>query len=99
MKSSIGLISSKISARPDFGLMSVRPAASAYSVFACQESLPISQLNESIWRSRRFGTSKGSGIFAKEIRPLVEMTLVFFDAVREVAKMSSFQNSQRFYAC
>jgi hypothetical protein len=53
--------------------------------------LPISQSKDSTWRSSRLGTSSGSWIFAKEIRPLGETTLVFFDAVRETAKVESFR--------
>jgi hypothetical protein len=37
------------------------------------------------------GTSSGSWIFANEIRPVDETTLVFFNAEREAAKIRSFQ--------
>src|SRR6478609_8510054 len=94
-RSSIGEISSKISSRPDLVLMSVRPSAKAVATRACQAALPISQSNDSICTSRRFGTSRGSAILAKEIRPEAETTLVFFDettlvffdAERETAKV------------
>ena len=85
-KSSIGEISSKISSRPDLVLTSVRPSSSAASTRLRQASLPTSQSKESICRSSRSGTSMGSAIFAKEIRPVGDTT-VFFEAVREAAKM------------
>src|SRR5512139_770991 len=67
-KSSMGLISSKISSKPDVWGTSVRPAASAASTRAFQASLPSSQSNDSICRPRRLGTSSGSRILAKETR-------------------------------
>ena len=83
-KSSIGEISSKISSSPDLVLMSVRPWSNAVSTRSRQASLPISQSNESICKSSRSGTSMGSAIFANEIRPVGDTTLVF-EAVREAA--------------
>jgi hypothetical protein len=63
LKSSIGEISSRISARP--------PTASACSSgerVARHSGLPISQSNEAVCRARRSGTSSGSEIFANETR-------------------------------
>src|ERR671930_1978159 len=60
-KSSIGESSVRISSSPEraFDLASLR---------ACQASLPISQSKDSVCRARRFGTSSGSRILAKEVR-------------------------------
>src|SRR4051812_42708702 len=63
LKSSIGEISSRISARP--------PTASACSsggrvLRHC--GLPTSQSNEAVWRASRSGTSRGSWILANETR-------------------------------
>ena len=43
----------------------------------------------------------GSWIFANEIRPLLETTLVFFDAVRETAKgmVLPIEPELWFFAC
>src|SRR4051794_28271080 len=63
LKSSIGLISSRISARP--------PTASACSwgeSVARHSGLPISQSNEAVCSASRSGTSSGSLILAKETR-------------------------------
>ena len=95
LKSSIGEISSKISSRPDLVLMSRAALGQGGPTRARQASLPTSQSNESICRSSRSGTSMGSAIFANEIRPVAETTLVFFDettlvffdAERETAKV------------
>src|SRR5690606_16629437 len=67
-KSSMGLISSRVSCNPDVVLMSVRPSASAAATRACQRSFPSSQSKLSIWRARRLGTSRGSLSLAKERR-------------------------------
>ena|SRR5690606_4625162 len=67
-KSSIGLISSKISSRPDCSGMSLRPALRAASTRARHLSLPSSQSKDSVCRARRFGTSSGSLMRAKETR-------------------------------
>ena len=67
-KSSIGLISSKISSRPDLPGTSSRPLGAACSTRACHFSLPSSQSKLSVCRARRFGTSRGSRIFAKVMR-------------------------------
>src|SRR4051794_27729501 len=61
-KSSIGESSSRISSRPDW----VGIAASATR--ACHAWLPTSQSKDSVCRARRFGTSSGSRILAKEVR-------------------------------
>src|SRR6478735_4824090 len=92
-KSSIGEISSKISSRPDLVLTSVRPSARASSTRSRQAAFPTSQSKESICRSRRSGTSMGSAILAKEIRPVVE-TAGLSRAVREAANSGSFRDSQ-----
>lgn len=86
-KSSMGEISSKISSSPERVLTSVRPSSSAVSTRLRQASLPTSQSKESICRSRRSGTSIGSAIFAKEIRPVVEI-VGFIEAVRAAANRS-----------
>ena len=62
-KSSIGEISPRISARPERD--SVSPAA---FIRACHAALPTSQSNDSVCSARRFGTSSGSRILAKEVR-------------------------------
>src|SRR6266851_8724447 len=68
VKSSIGLISSKISSRPDCSGRSLRPAFFSASMRSRQRSLPSSQSNESVCRARRLGTSSGSLMRAKETR-------------------------------
>src|SRR5215475_13893472 len=68
VKSSIGLISSKISSRPDCSGRSFRPTVWSAATFARHFSFPSSQSNESVCRARRLGTSSGSLIRAKEIR-------------------------------
>src|SRR5689334_5187064 len=60
-KSSIGDSSVRISSRPDSGLACV-------SLRDCHAWFPTSQSNESVCRARRFGTSSGSRILAKEVR-------------------------------
>src|SRR4051812_40964676 len=60
-KSSIGEISPRISSRPDW-------VPGSPCIRARQPSLPTSQSKESVCRARRFGTSSGSRILAKEIR-------------------------------
>src|SRR6266540_1074476 len=59
-KSSMGEISFIISYRP--------PVVTASVARSCQRSLPTSQSKESTWRARRFGTSRGSRILAKDTR-------------------------------
>src|SRR5689334_14514316 len=94
-KSSIGESSVRISSRPDSGLAWA-------SLRACQASLPISQSKDSVCRARRFGTSSGSRILAKEVRggaPGIP-DLVPFEVVRdllperETAKMRPSKDSE-----
>ena len=86
-KSSIGEISSKISSRPERSGTSARPAALASATRACQRSLPSSQSKLSVCRASRFGTSRGSRIFANETRPEAVIALdIVWVAVREAAK-------------
>src|SRR5580700_1093300 len=68
VKSSIGLISSKISSRPDCSGRFLCPAFFSASSRARQRSLPSSQSNDSVCRARRLGTSRGSLMRAKETR-------------------------------
>src|SRR6266700_5523081 len=68
VKSSIGLISSKISSRPDCSGRSLRPRLCSTSILSRHFSLPSSQSNESVCRARRLGTSSGSVMRAKEMR-------------------------------
>src|SRR5688500_9824878 len=70
-KSSIGEISSKISSRPELVDRSVRPASMPSWTRDCQASLPTSQSNDVVCRCRRFGTSRGSRIFANETRDVL----------------------------
>src|SRR5579875_4060779 len=67
-KSSMGLISSKISSSPDCSGTSLRPAAFAASTRPFHLSLPSSQSNDSVWRASRSGTMRGSWMRAKETR-------------------------------
>src|SRR5579864_9313157 len=67
-KSSIGLISSKISSRPDCSGTLVCPAALASLMRACHRSLPSSQSNDSVCRASRSGTLSGSWMRAKDTR-------------------------------
>src|SRR5215468_903540 len=67
-KSSIGLISSKISSSPDCSGTSLRPASLAAWIRAFHLSLPSSQSNDSVCRASRSGTFRGSLIRAKDTR-------------------------------
>src|SRR5204863_6097455 len=67
-KSSIGLISSKISSSPDFSGRSSRRSCRPASARVFQASLPNSQSKDSVCRASRSGTSRGSRILAKERR-------------------------------
>src|SRR6266700_520690 len=82
VKSSIGLISSKISSRPDCSGTSLSPAFFAASNRLSQRSLPSSQSNDSVCRARRPGTSRGSLMRAKEIRRVAEPVA---EALRDAA--------------
>src|SRR5215472_7162253 len=68
VKSSIGLISSKISSRPDCSGTSLCPSAFSESIRERQRSLPSSQSKESVCKARSPGTSSGSLMRAKETR-------------------------------
>src|SRR6266481_2114566 len=68
VKSSIGLISSKISSSPDWSGRFLCPAFISASSRARQRSLPSSQSNDSVCKARRLGTSRGSSMRAKETR-------------------------------
>src|SRR5918996_1155886 len=63
LKSSIGEISSRISARPP-----TAEACSSGERVARHSGLPISQSNEAVCRASRSGTERGSWILAKETR-------------------------------
>src|SRR5215475_2930661 len=67
-KSSIGLISSKISSSPDCSGTSLRPASLAAWIRAFHLSLPSSQSNDSVCKASRSGTFRGSLIRAKDTR-------------------------------
>src|SRR5512144_2290009 len=86
-KSSIGEISSKISSRPEVVGTLCRPPSRAAATRACHLALPSSQSKLSVCNARRFGTSRGSRILPKEIRPeAVRLVEPEADAVREAAK-------------
>src|SRR3954471_21659667 len=85
-KSSIGEISSKISSRPEVVGTSCRLSATAAATRACHFELPRSQSKLSVWSARRLGTSRGSWILPKEIRPEAVRVVEPEDAVREAAK-------------
>src|SRR3954471_12836876 len=96
-KSSIGESSVRISSSPDWAPLT------APATRACQAELPTSQSKDSVCSARRFGTSSGSRILAKEVRggapgipdlvPLVERAL----AERETAKMRPSKDLCRAY--
>src|SRR5436305_1480696 len=87
-KSLIGLISVRISSRPD------RVPGSTDSRHS---SLPISHLNEVVCRARRSGTSRGSAIRAKETRrgARVEGAGRLDDVVRDAAKGGPSSTARR----
>jgi len=91
-KSSIGEISSKISSRPDF-LGTSCPLSRAASTRAFHAAFPSSQSKLSVWSARRFGTSSGSRIFAKEMRSGAVLAPLLWgvEALREAAKRGSFR--------
>src|SRR5689334_12455802 len=82
VKSSIGLISSKISSSPDCSGTSLSPAFLAASMRPSQRSFPSSQSNDSVCRARRPGTSSGSLMRANEIRRVAEAVA---EALRDAA--------------
>src|SRR5262249_58209102 len=67
-KSSIVLISSKISSSPDCSGTSLRPASLAAWIRVFHLSLPSSQSTDSVCRASRSGTFSGSVIRAKDTR-------------------------------
>src|SRR3984893_15561470 len=81
-KSSIGLISSKISSSPDCSGTSLRPASLAAWIRAFHLSLPSSQSKDSVCKASRSGTFRGSLIRAKDTRRGPRFVA---EAVREVA--------------
>src|SRR5262249_54701732 len=91
-KSSIGLISSKISSSPDWVGTSLRPACWAASTRAFHLSLPSNQSKDSVCSARRSGTSRGSLIRAKETR---FGPVAVFEALREAAKSGPSEGSRR----
>ena len=78
-KSSIGEISSKISSRPEV-VGTSRPAACCAATRSFHAWLPTSQSKLSVCSARRFGTSSGSRIFAKETRRGAVLLLLPFTA-------------------
>src|SRR5918999_2217099 len=91
-KSSIGLISSKISSSPDWVGTSLRPACWAASTLAFHFSLPSSQSKDSVCSARRSGTSRGSLMRANETR---FGPVAVFEALREAAKSGPSEGSRR----
>ncbi|CAM5530197.1 hypothetical protein SXANM310S_00404 [Streptomyces xanthochromogenes] len=94
-KSSIGEISSKISSRPDLVGTSC-PLSRAASTRDFQAALPSSQSKLSVCSARRFGTSRGSLIFAKEMRSgavLAPLFVLAVEALREAAKRGPSEGS------
>ena len=90
-KSSIGEISSRMSARPEVCGTSSRPAEAASAARSCQRSLPSSQSNEVVCRLSRSGTSRGSPSFAKVTRgEAVRSAMSVVRSVLEAAKGGSF---------
>src|SRR6266508_2988264 len=72
---------------PDGEERSVLPSASAAATLACQVSLPTSQSKLSTWSASRSGTSRGSAIFAKEMRREPETLVLLLDlGLREATK-------------
>src|ERR1700733_10930502 len=84
-KSSIGLISSKISSRPDCSGTSLRPASLASLMRACHFSLPSSQSNDSVWSASRSGTLSGSRMRANDTRREFAAEVVVAEALRDAA--------------
>src|SRR5215212_2413389 len=79
----------KISSRPEVVGTSCRPSSTAAATRACHLAFPRSQSKLSVCRARRFGTSRGSWILPKEIRPDAVRGEPEGDAVREAAKRGS----------
>ena len=90
-KSSIGLISSKISVRPEAWGISELPEAISAATRARQSSPPRSQSKLAVCRASRSGTASGSRILAKETRVRPGERGVASE--REEAKISSFHGA------
>ena len=90
-KSSIGLISSKISVSPDDWGISVFPEAISAATRARQSSPPRSQSKLAVCRASRSGTASGSRILAKETRVRPGESGVTSERV--AAKTSSFHSA------
>src|SRR3954451_10031883 len=96
-KSSMGESSVRISSRPDWA------TAVSWAARACQSSFPISQSKDSVCKARRFGTSSGSRILAKEVRggaPGIPDLVPFAETdlpERETAKMRPSKDLDRAY--
>src|SRR3954447_19000041 len=91
-KSSMGLISSKISSSPDWVGTSLRPACWAASTRAFHLSLPSNQSKDSVCSARRSGTPRGSLMRAKETR---FGPVAVIEALREAAKSGPSEGSRR----
>src|SRR5215475_2380432 len=94
VKSSIGLISSKISSSPDCSGTSLSPAFLADVTRLSQRSFPSSQSNDSVCRARRPGTSRGSLIRANEIRRVAEAVA---EALRDAANRGPSRVHAKFH--
>src|SRR5215510_2541915 len=88
-KSSMGEISSKISSRPDLVDTAPLPEARSASALVFQVSLPINQSKLSVCSASSSGTSRGSAIFANEMRREVVLAV----ALREAAKRRPSESS------
>src|SRR3954447_19577183 len=92
----MGEISSKISSRPDLRETS-SPLSSRLCTSACHSALPTSQSKLLVCRSRSLGTSRGSLIFANEMRRgargFAEL-LGFLLVLREAAKRGPSKGSR-----
>src|SRR3954451_2635847 len=96
-KSSIGESSVRISSSPDWAPLTDSATR------ACQAELPTSQSKDSVCSARRFGTSSGSRILAKEVRggaPGIPDLVPFAETdlpERETAKMRPSKDLDRAY--
>ena len=95
-RSSIGLISSKISSRPVVSGTESLPAAFAAAVRAFQASFPTSQSKLSVCNARRSGTVRVSVILANESRDAARPFLGDFllDAERAAAKENNLRETR-----
>ena len=62
-----------------------RPRRSRASTAVCQASLPTSQSKLSVWRERSWGTSRGSLIFANEMRAAWSWSAAVVRAAKRVS--------------